>query len=216
MRPQINSPLYIFKSGSETGINLVPEDSVFVVTEGSTFVFYEHKTNSAAVTDITTIDEYLAIKPFLFDAMPTSLRVTPVQDETELRAIVALDFMITKRYDNGFEYIFRTHASSFGPSFSASFGGDSSSNIGIPDDEGNGHWFIYDTHKIYKFDFTLSTAGSEIVDTRHPEHLRDKTMVWLNEALQQPGLAYKLVDSTVVFNGAVEPGDSVVIAANPK
>ena len=145
----------------------------------------------------------------------TALRVTPVADEAELKAINAVHFMITKREDTGFEYIFEQTGSSFNSSFSSSFGGATTPPVGIPDDAGTGFWFLYDAHKIYRIPIIPATATHD-VDTLHPEPLNENTMVWVNEVLQQPLLTYTLSGSVVSFIGKLEDGDVVIVAANPK
>ncbi len=146
----------------------------------------------------------------------TTLRVAPVKDEAELTAINAKHFMITKREDNAFEYIFEQTGSSFNSSFSSSFGGASTAPVGIPDDAATGHWFLYDAHKIYRIPISGGLIGQNDIDTMHPEPLNGNSMVWVNEVLQQPVLTYTLNGSIVSFTGTVEEDDVIIVAANPK
>ncbi len=145
----------------------------------------------------------------------TTLRLAPVKDEAELTAINAKHFMITKREDTGFEYIFEQTGASFNSSFSSSFGGSSTSPVGIPDDAATGNWFLYDAHKVYRIPI-IPASVSHDVDTLHPEPLNDNSMVWVNEVLQQPLLTYTIAGSVVSFKGQLEDGDVVIVAANPK
>ncbi len=108
MRTHNNEPLYIFKDVLSTGIDLISEGSIFAILEGNNFALYEHRTNSAAVVATTTIADYLAIVPKLYDELPLSdgLRTTYVLKQDMIDEPITKDFQLAKCQDTLEEFIF--------------------------------------------------------------------------------------------------------------